>query len=311
MADTLEIFGEEYANATGIKAYDDNGDLLTFVKPNLRDITIEPDTYTLNYFGNLEAVDNVLCKATISSTYNCSISHTWSGLVSGTTYHAKGKGTITRAGFSAFTVSVDADITFGTNVSVPFTIVSGTSYLSSITITASGLSFSFSTSADWVFDFNLFFCTASSYTGFSQVTVTPMPSGSATAPASISGTSATVSTGTNTLTLTKTVSVTPTVSAGYVSRGTAGNSSVSLTASVTTQGAQTIHPSTSDQSIAASRYLTGAQTIKGVTTTNLTAANIKKDVVIKIGDSTDDDCVISITGTLEGETYPSASGVSF
>ena len=58
-------------------------------------------------------------------------------------------------------------------------------------------------------------------------------SGSATAPASISGTAASVSTGTNTLTLTKTVSVTPSVSAGYVSSGTAGNSSVSLTASVT------------------------------------------------------------------------------
>lgn len=58
-------------------------------------------------------------------------------------------------------------------------------------------------------------------------------SGSATAPASISGTSATVSTsGSNTLTLSKTVSVTPSVSAGYVSSGTAGNSSVSLSASV-------------------------------------------------------------------------------
>ena len=58
-------------------------------------------------------------------------------------------------------------------------------------------------------------------------------SGSATAPASISGTAASISTGTNTLTLTKTVSVTPSVSAGYVSSGTAGNSSVSLTANVT------------------------------------------------------------------------------
>lgn len=56
--------------------------------------------------------------------------------------------------------------------------------------------------------------------------------GSATAPASISGTAASISTDTNTLTLTKTVSVTPSVSAGYISSGTAGNSSVSLTASV-------------------------------------------------------------------------------
>ena len=132
------------------------------------------------------------------------------------------------------------------------------------------------------------------------VTINAMPSGSATAPASISGTSASVSTGTNTLTLSKTVSVTPSVTAGYVSSGTAGNSSVSLTANITTQAAQTIHPSSSDQTISSSRYLTGTQTIKGVTTTNLTAANIKSGVVVQIGDSTDSDCVTSVTGTYSG-----------
>ena len=125
-------------------------------------------------------------------------------------------------------------------------------------------------------------------------------SGSATAPATISGTSATVSTGTNTLTLSKTVSVTPTVSAGYVSAGTAGNSSVSLTASVTTQGATTYHPSSSNQTINGSRYLTANQTINAVTTTNLTADNIKSGVAVKVGDSSDDDCVTSVTGTYSG-----------
>lgn len=125
-------------------------------------------------------------------------------------------------------------------------------------------------------------------------------SGSATAPASISGTSATVSTGTNTLTLTKTVSVTPSVSAGYISSGTAGNASVSLTASVTTQAAQTIHPSASNQTIASGRYLTGTQTINAVTLSNLTADNIKSGVVVKVGDSSDDDCVTSVTGTYSG-----------
>ena len=103
-------------------------------------------------------------------------------------------------------------------------------------------------------------------------------SGSATAPASISGTTATVSTGTNTLTLSKTVSVTPTVSAGYVSAGTAGNSDVSLTASVTTKAAATITPGTSDQTIAAGTYLTGAQTIEG--DADLVGSNIKSGVSI-------------------------------
>lgn len=91
--------------------------------------------------------------------------------------------------------------------------------------------------------------------------------GSVTAPSSISGTAATVSTGTNTLTLTKTVSVTPNVTtAGYISSGTAGNASVSLTASVTTKAAATITPSTSEQSIAAGTYLTGKQTISAMPT---------------------------------------------
>ena len=125
-------------------------------------------------------------------------------------------------------------------------------------------------------------------------------SGSATPAASISGTGASVSTGTNTLTLSKTVSNTPQVSAGYISAGTAGNSSVSLTASVTTQAAQTIYPSSSDQTIGSGRYLTGTQTIKGVTTANLTADNIKSGVTVTVGDSADADRVLSVTGTYTG-----------
>ena len=97
-------------------------------------------------------------------------------------------------------------------------------------------------------------------------------SGSATAPATISGSSASVSTGTNTLTLSKTISVTPTVSAGYVASGSAGNSNVSLTASVTTKAAATITPGTSDQTIAAGTYCVGKQTIKG--DANLVASKI-------------------------------------
>ena len=103
-------------------------------------------------------------------------------------------------------------------------------------------------------------------------------SGSATAPGTISGTSASVSTGTNVLTLTKTVSVTPSVTAGYVANGTAGNSSVSLSATVTTKAAATITPGTSNQTIASGTYLTGAQTIAG--DADLVAGNIKSGVTI-------------------------------
>ena len=88
-------------------------------------------------------------------------------------------------------------------------------------------------------------------------------SGSATPASSISATGASVSTGTNTLTLSKSVSNTPQVSAGYVASGTAGNSSVSLTASVTTKGATTYTPTTSNQEIASGTYLTGKITVLG------------------------------------------------
>ena len=121
-------------------------------------------------------------------------------------------------------------------------------------------------------------------------------SGSATAPATISGTSASVSTGTNTLTLSKTVSVTPSVTAGYVSSGTAGNSSVSLTASVTTKAAATITPGTSNQTIASGTYLTGGQTILG--DANLVAGNIKAGV-----------SVFSVQGSLSAATI-SQDGVT-
>lgn len=89
--------------------------------------------------------------------------------------------------------------------------------------------------------------------------------GSVTAPATVSGTAATVSTGNNTLTLSKTVSITPTVTTpGYISTGTASNSTVSLQANVTTKAAATYSVSTTDQTIPAGTYLTGAQTFSAI-----------------------------------------------
>ncbi len=130
-------------------------------------------------------------------------------------------------------------------------------------------------------------------------------SGSATTPATTITANPTISVssgGLITAAASATQSVTPTVSAGYVSSGTAGTITVSgsNTSQLTAQAAQTIHPSTTDQTITSGKYLTGAQTVKAVTTTNLTAENIKSGVVIKIGDSTDDDCVTSVTGSYTG-----------
>lgn len=146
--------------------------------------------------------------------------------------------------------------------------------------------------------------TAASYT------ISAVANGSATAPASISGTSATVSTGTNTLTLTKSVSVTPSVTAGYISSGTAGNSSVSLTASVTTKAAATITPGTSNQTIASGTYLTGTQTISG--DADLVAANIKSGVTIfNISGTFTSDATAAAADIVNGETaYVNGSKVT-
>ena len=146
------------------------------------------------------------------------------------------------------------------------------------------------------------------YNGTAQYYTLSVANGSATGPSTVSGTSATVSTGTNTLTLTKTgVSTTPTVSAGYVSSATASTATVTLTASVTTKAATTYHPSTTAQSISSGTYLTGAQTIAAVTTSNLSASNIVSGVTIKVGDSSDDDCVASVTGNVVLQNYYTGS----
>ena len=134
--------------------------------------------------------------------------------------------------------------------------------------------------------------------------------GTATAPSSISGSSASVSTGTNTITLTKTVSVTPNVStAGYISSGTAGNSSVSLTASVTTKAAATITPTKSTQTIASGTYLTGTQTIAAIPAayqdvTGVTAA--AGDVVS--GKSIVDSTGATVNGSLVIQHYYTGTG---
>lgn len=129
-------------------------------------------------------------------------------------------------------------------------------------------------------------------------------SGSASTPATTITANPSISvssSGLITATASATQSVTPSVSAGYVSSGTAGTITVSgsNTEQLSTQAAQTIYPSSTDQTIATGKYLTGTQTIKAVTTTNLTAANIKKDVVVQVGDSSDSDRVVSVTGTYE------------
>ena len=89
-----------------------------------------------------------------------------------------------------------------------------------------------------------------------------------------------------------------TSSGGYVSNGNQYLQFENFTTPVPTT---TYYATSSDQVIMSQNSMAfGAQTIKGVTTTNLLASNIKKDVVVEVGDSADPDRIVSVTGTYEG-----------
>lgn len=100
----------------------------------------------------------------------------------------------------------------------------------------------------------------SGYDGLSKVTVNAMPTATQATP-SITVSSAGL------------ITASATQTAGYVAAGTK-----SATKQLTTQGAQTITPGTSNKTISSGRYLTGTQTIKG--DSNLVAGNIKKGTSI-------------------------------
>ena len=88
----------------------------------------------------------------------------------------------------------------------------------------------------------------------------------------------------------------------------ASTATVILTASVTTKGSATITPKNTSQTIASGTYLTGTQTIEAVTTSNLTDANIANGVTVKIGTTSDDDSVASVTGSLSFINVYTGSG---
>lgn len=147
---------------------------------------------------------------------------------------------------------------------------------------------------------------------YAEAATKSVASGSASTPATTITANPTISvssSGLITANVSGSKSITPTVSAGYVSSGTAGTVSVSgsNTQQLTTKAATTIYPSTTDQTIASGTYLTGTQTIKAVTVSGLSAGNIASGVTVKVGDSADDDRITSVTGTLSFVTYYTGS----
>lgn len=278
--DTLEVFGTEYTGVKGFKATDSNEAIKAYIRPQgTMSITANGTGIDISEYA---AVD-VAVSTPPPSLQSKSVSYTPSESSQSATITAD----IGYDGLDEVSVSVGA-------ISSTY-VGTGITRRSSTDLTASG-------------------DTVTVPVGYYENSASKaVASGSATPPATISGSQATLTTGVNTITLQKTVSVTPIVTPGYVASGTAGSATVSLDADVPTKEATTYHPSSSAQTIASGTYLTGAQTINAVTTTNLTADNIKSGVVVQVGDSSDSDCVTSVTGTLAfstiytGSSAPSAA----
>ena len=165
------------------------------------------------------------------------------------------------------------------------TMTSGGQSLDGVTSYANGVKITGSIPTKTAADMTASGATVTAPAGYyAAATSQTIASGTATTPATSISAVPVLSINTATGVITGTVSasqnITPTVSAGYVSAGTAGTISVSGsdTLALTAQAAQTITPGTTAQTIAAGQYLTGAQTIAG--DANLIAQNIKAGVSI-------------------------------
>ena len=85
----------------------------------------------------------------------------------------------------------------------------------------------------------------------------------------------------------------------------------SKTKQLSTLSATTYNVSSSNQEIAAQKWLTGKQTIRAVTTSNITAGNIKSGVTVKVGDANDAGRIKNITGTYTGSSYTLLGSAEF
>lgn len=105
--------------------------------------------------------------------------------------------------------------------------------------------------------------------------------------------------------------VTPTTSQQVISpdSGYSGLGTVTVEAISPTKAAATYNVSSSNQTITSGQWLSGTQTIRGVTTSGISAANIKAGVTVKVGDSADDDRITAVTGTFTSDANAAAADI--
>lgn len=85
---------------------------------------------------------------------------------------------------------------------------------------------------------------------------------------------------------------------------------VQITGNIASKAAATYNTSATDQTISSGQYLNGAQTIKAVTTSNISAENIKDGVVVKVGDANSAGRIKNVTGTYKGTVTTDATATA-
>lgn len=95
---------------------------------------------------------------------------------------------------------------------------------------------------------------------------------------------------------------------GWITEGsqTVGRSDLGIT----DKAAATYNVSSSDQTISSGYYLTGTQTIKAVKTANISAANIKSDVTVTVGDEGSASRIASVKGTYTSSLTSGQTGIT-
>ena len=296
MSDTLEVFGKEWTNVAGIKAYDDNGQLKAYVRPQgtkqitqngtgidvaqyaAVDVAVPSSAPTLETIEHVQPSESSQT-VTPDTGYDAlasvqidpiSSSYVGSGITrrSSTDLTASGDTVTVPAGYyetqsTKAVAAGSAGIPTATKGSVSnyaVTVtpsVSNTSgYISGGTKTGTGVSVSASELVSGTKTIS-----ASGTTDVTNYASASVAAGSATTPATSVTANPSISVssgGLITATASATKSVTPTVSAGYVGSGTAGTITVSgsNTQQLTTQAAATITPTKSSQTAVAAGWYT-------------------------------------------------------
>lgn len=239
MSETLEIFGNEYENVAGFKVVNSNGDTLTYIRPQ--------GSKSINQNGSeIDVAQYATVDVSVPTGSGTPDLQTKS--VSFTPTETAQTQTVTpdtgKDGLSSVEVSVGA-------ISSTY-VGSGITSRSSTDLTASGATVT---------------VPAGYYSAQASKAVA---SGSATTPAEIITANPLIevaSDGTITATVENSKSITPTVSAGYISSGTAGyvSASGSATHHLSTVSIATITPTKSAQTaVAAGKYTTGAITVAAI-----------------------------------------------